>query len=239
MNIQYQAKKSLLTFIFSLLFSNATYSSVVLKGNRIIYPATAKEKTVEFSNNGDMPMLVQVWMDINNQDSTVDHADAPFIALPQLFRINANSGHALRLKFTGKGLPQDRESVFWFNFMQYPAIKSDDAEKNRLALVVKSRLKIFYRPDGLAGDASQALMTLRIEKLNDAVVLTNPSPYYISLRNADIVTGANITPVGKPGMIAPFGSTRWSLPKVKGGTITLYAINDYGTAVSHTVTMPQ
>ncbi|WP_165466733.1 fimbrial biogenesis chaperone [Enterobacter cloacae] len=239
MNIQYKAIGSLLTFIFCLLFSTALYSSVVLKGNRIIYPASAKEKTVEFSNNGDVPMLVQVWMDINNPDSTVDNADAPFIALPQLFRMNANSGHALRLKFTGKGLPQDRESVFWFNFMQYPAIKSADAEKNRLALVVKSRLKIFYRPDGLAGDASQALTALRIEKLNDAIVLTNPTPYHISLRNADIVTGTRKTPVGQPGMIAPFGSTRWALPVVKGGTITLYAINDYGAAVSHTVTMPQ
>lgn len=102
-------------------------------------------------------MLIQVWMDKDNPKSTPETADAPFIATPQIFRMNANAGQALRLKFTGQPLPADRESLFWFNYLQFPAVKADDTERNRLSLLIKSRLKIFYRPAGLKGEATRHL----------------------------------------------------------------------------------
>ncbi|MBE3175121.1 molecular chaperone [Enterobacter cloacae complex sp. P29RS] len=232
---------AVMAFLSSIFISNIASSSVILKGNRIIYSADAKDKVVEFSNNGDTPMLVQVWLDKNNPDSTPDTADAPFIVTPQIFRINALNGHALRLKFTGQTqpLPQDRESVFWFNYLQYPAIKSSDLAQNRLALIVKSRLKVFYRPPGLRGDASQALTQLQVQRKGNMLTLQNPTPWHISLRNALLTRGEKSTAVGQSVMIPPFGDTRWVLTDPVATYVTVYAMNDYGTAVSHTFTLPR
>uniref|UniRef100_UPI0015CCB3BC fimbrial biogenesis chaperone n=1 Tax=Enterobacter hormaechei TaxID=158836 RepID=UPI0015CCB3BC len=73
---------AVMAFLSSIFISNIASSSVILKGHRIIYSADAKDKVVEFSKNGDTPMLVQVWLDKNNPDSTPDTADDHFIFTP-------------------------------------------------------------------------------------------------------------------------------------------------------------
>ncbi|MFS9772868.1 molecular chaperone [Enterobacter chuandaensis] len=225
--------------IYVLCLVAPSTASVILKGNRIIYSAAAKEKVVEFMNDGDTPMLVQVWMDVNNPYSTPETADAPFIATPQIFRMNINAGQALRLKYTGQPLPDDRESLFWLNYLQFPAIKSADAERNRLSLVVKSRLKIFYRPAGLKDEANQAPAALRLIRQGRSLSLTNPTPWHINVRNAVLKQGDKTIDIGEPITLPPFGSTRWSLPETQATSMTLYAINDYGTAVAHAFTLPR
>ncbi|MGX5028958.1 fimbrial biogenesis chaperone [Enterobacter asburiae] len=225
--------------IYVLCLVAPSTASVILKGNRIIYSAAAKEKVVEFMNDGDTPMLVQVWMDVNNPHSTPETADAPFIATPQIFRMNTNAGQALRLKYTGQPLPDDRESLFWLNYLQFPAIKAADTERNRLSLVVKSRLKIFYRPAGLKGEANQAPAALRLIRQGRSLSLTNPTPWHINVRNAVLKRGDKTIDIGEPITLPPFGSTRWPLPETQATSMTLYAINDYGTAVAHTFTLPR
>ncbi|HFZ8996649.1 TPA: molecular chaperone [Citrobacter freundii] len=230
-----------LVLCFTNLLAGEATASIVLKGSRIIYSASAKDKVVEFNNDGDAPMLVQVWLDKNNPRSSPETADAPFIATPQIFRVNAFSGHALRLKFTGQGesLPQDRESVFWFNYLQYPALKASDVAQNRLSLLIKSRLKLFYRPAGLRGDANQAMTLLQLTRQGNTLRLQNPTPWHISLRNALLTRGGRSVAVGESVMIPPFGSTQWLLTDPSATSLTLYAINDYGSAFSHTFTLPR
>ncbi|HDT2154741.1 TPA: molecular chaperone [Enterobacter cloacae] len=230
---------TILSCAFLLAGIERAAATVILKGNRIIYSAAAKEKIVEFTNEGSTPMLIQVWMDKDNPKSTPETADAPFIATPQIFRMNANAGQALRLKFTGQPLPADRESLFWFNYLQFPAVKADDTERNRLSLLIKSRLKIFYRPAGLKGEANQAPSSLRLSRQGRALNLTNPTPWYINIRNAVLTQGQKTIAVGESVTLPPFGSTRWSLPESQATTLTLYAINDYGTAVGHTFSLPR
>lgn len=230
---------AILLCTFLLAGINQAAASVILKGKRIIYSAAAKEKVVEFTNEGDAPTLVQVWMDKDNPQSTPETADAPFIATPQIFRMNANAGQALRLKFTGASLPADRESLFWLNYLQFPAVKADDIERNRLSVLIKSRLKIFYRPAGLKGEANQAPSELKLSRQGRALNLTNPTPWHINVRNAVLTQGQKSIAVGESVTLPPFGSTRWSLPDSQAATLTLYAINDYGTAVGHTFTLPR
>lgn len=54
----------------------------------------------------------------------------------------------IRLIFTGKGLPKDRESLFLFNILEIPSINSDN--ENHLQIAVKSKLKLFYRTSELS-----------------------------------------------------------------------------------------
>jgi chaperone protein EcpD len=56
-------------------------------------------------------------------------------------------------------VPQDRESVFWLNVLEIPPKPVGKA--NHIQLTVRSRLKLFYRPAGLAGSPKAAVAQLR------------------------------------------------------------------------------
>jgi len=223
-------------FLFSSVIGNAS-ASVTMLGTRIIYDADIKEKSLDFTNAGDTPFLVQVWTDKNNPNSTAATADAPFIAMPSIFRVNPHAQHSLRLKFTGIALPQDRESLFWLNFLQYPAKSAAAQGKNSLTMLVKSRMKIFYRPAGLVGDANKSLDELNVSLHAQKIDIKNTSPWHISVVSAFIDNGKKNIAVKSTGMIAPYSSAQWVLPKGTGDKLTINAINDYGGVFSKTYSL--
>ena len=103
------------------------FSSVTMIGNRIIYPSDSASVDVEFRNKDIIPYAVQTWLDDGDDESTPATGKAPFIVSPALFRISGNGGQVLRIAFNGaRNLPQDRESIFYFNFMQIPPINAGD-----------------------------------------------------------------------------------------------------------------
>lgn len=219
--------------LLSLAFSNAS-ASVMMLGTRIVYPSDVKEKSLVFTNTGGDPVLVQVWTDINNPDSTAETADAPFIVMPPIFRINPTVKHSLRLKFTGADLPQDRESLFWLNFLQYPAKKAADKDKNSLIVMIKSRVKIFYRPSGLKGNANNSLDDVQVSLQGKTIDVKNMSPWHISIVNAFIEDGQRKTPVKTTGIIKPYSAAQWVAPSGTGKKLIINAINDYGGVFSKT-----
>ncbi|AWM79608.1 molecular chaperone [Gammaproteobacteria bacterium ESL0073] len=224
-----------------LLLSINCYASVVVTGNRIIYPEGARERMVQFSNPDDAPYMIQVWTDINTPDSTAETADGPFVATPQMFRVSAKSGQVVRLTYIGKKpLPKDKESVFYFNFLQIPSLKQSDDGKNKLALLITSRLKIFYRPNGLTSSPDKVADSLSFRLSDNSVEVTNDSAYHASFGQAKIVDGQDnvIMVIPTAQMIAPKSKGKWSLPKSvqqNGLFINYELINDYGIAEAHKV----
>jgi P pilus assembly chaperone PapD len=70
---------------------------------------------------------------------------------PPVFRIQPGAGQVVKVTFTGGfNLPDDRESVFYFNFLQVPPsnINKNDV-KNKMLVMLRNRVKIFYRPASL------------------------------------------------------------------------------------------
>jgi fimbrial chaperone protein len=96
------------------------------------------------------------WVDSGDPESTPQNADAPFIVTPPVFRINPKAGQTVRLVFTGKDLPQDRESVFYLNTLEIPSLNSAYAGQNQMLVMLRNRLKVFYRPPGIEGSARKA-----------------------------------------------------------------------------------
>ncbi len=125
-------------------------ASVVVTGTRVIYPGEAREKTVQLSNRDAFPNVVQAWVDIDAPDAPPDQADAPFLVNPAVFRMAPDSGQTLRIVYTGQGLPGDRESLFHLNVLQIPPRNSSHADRNQMLLMLRNRLKLFYRPAGPA-----------------------------------------------------------------------------------------
>ncbi|SQI40950.1 Chaperone protein fimC precursor [Leminorella richardii] len=232
-------KRSSALLLCTLVVSQYSYASVIMNGNRIIYSASAKEKTLQFTNQDPYPNVVQIWLDTNNPRSNPSTADAPFVATPQVFRMEPNSGQAVRLVFTGSGLPQDRESVFYFNFQQIPSVKSSDKDKNKLLLLVSNRLKVFYRPDSLPGSSDKISdeLTFSVKKIQGKthLVVNNPTAYHASFTQATITTAGKSVNVPDVTMVAPKSEVSWPIRSsisVNRSSILQYKlVNDYGVEI--------
>lgn len=138
---------------------------------RVIYSCRYL-KALQLTSYDAYPNLVQIWVDKGDPASTPQTADAPFIASPQIFRMNPKAGQIVRLVYTGKDLPQDRESVFYINFMQMPALKAHDMEANKLMLTVSSRMKIFIARKAFAAPRRHR----QIDDLHPARQRLEPAP---------------------------------------------------------------
>lgn len=227
-----------------LAYMPLSSATIIMEGNRIIYPASAREKTLQFSNPDAIPYIVQVWADINNPKSKPETADAPFIATPQLFKINPKQGQVVRLMFNNKVvLPKDRESIFYFNFLQIPALSTSQKEQNKLVLLVTSRLKLFYRPDGLNISPENISNSIRFEyDNNNTLKVINDSPYYATFDKVELldVKKQKVAEVKNPSMVSPKAQDSWLIQnktKANATIINYSIINDFGVSVSYHYTL--
>lgn len=234
MTIQVQGKGLKYALLLSgiLLIPFATQASVVVTGTRVIYPADAREVTVKLNNDGSFPALVQSWIDNGDPQATPDVASSPFMLTPPIARIDSQKGQTLRLRFVGdKQLPQDKESVFWLNILELPP-SADDGE-NKLKIAFRTRLKIFYRPVGLADDPMKAASQIEWRTVRNGNKLAldafNPGDYYVSLNSVRIGNQV-ITLSINDGFIAPKQHQRFkeNINAASGSRVKYATINDYG-----------
>jgi fimbrial chaperone protein len=181
-------------------------AAVTMVGTRVIYDARSKGESLKFTNHDGGPSVMQVWVDSGDEQSTPQTAHAPFVVTPPIFRIEPGAGQTVRLVFTGKDLPQDRESVFYLNTLQIPSLTPANNGQNQVIVMVRNRLKIFYRPPGIEGSPHRATsrLSFRISGTGKAarVLASNASGYFISIANGNVVCGSQ-TATLNPVMIAP------------------------------------
>jgi chaperone protein EcpD len=213
------------------LFSLQAVASVVIGGTRVIYPEKEREVTVKLTNAGQSAVLVQSWLDDGSVDSKPDNIQVPFSLTPPVNRIDASKSQTLRISYTGTDLPKDRESVFWLNVLEIPQLNKATATPNRLQVAFRSRIKLFFRPQALTGDTTEAASALVFSMQDNHVVVKNPSAYYVSLLSVTIGGGAQKAGVaGK--LIPPFGSIslQFNYPALShsGANVEYEYINDWG-----------
>jgi chaperone protein EcpD len=221
-----------------LLVAWQAWGYVQISGTRVIYPASAREVTLELTNKGNVPALVQVWMDAGDRRIRPGVESVPFLITPPITRIDAQRGQSLRLTYVGQGLPQDRESVFWLNVLEVPpSAKSTQAGQNLVQLAFRSRIKMFYRPEGLAGNVEHSAnhLSWRLIRQGEGYALraSNPSLYHVSISNLELQTTqtrrySNLS----GGMVSPGGSADFPIDRLSGSVhakaVTFYWLNDYG-----------
>lgn len=213
--------------------STATFAGVTITGTRIIFPSNQNTVTVQLNNPDDRPALIQAWLD-NGDPHQIPEADKiPFILTPPLAQIASNKGQMLRLiaKDTS-ALPQDRESLYWFNILDMPASEQvETAEKNKLQVSIRSRIKLFYRPVNLKISQEKAFssVTFKYNETNKSVTVNNPSPYYVNFYNVSFNPEKENFVYADPLMVAPY-STESFKPAIqfKPQKISYLLINDYG-----------
>lgn len=206
------------------VISMSASASIVISGTRVIYPSDSKEVTVKLNNVGSKPVLIQSWIDNGDTDARPENISVPFILTPPINRVEASKGQTLRLSYTGTSLPANKESVFWLNVLEIPAKSATSAGENHLQMAFRSRIKLFFRPAGLAGNANDAAKLLTWSAAPGGAVAMNPTPYYVSLVTVT-VNGKQV----EGQMVAPGGNQKFALPAATAGSkVSLDFVNDYG-----------
>ncbi|OQS38008.1 hypothetical protein B0T40_07670 [Chromobacterium haemolyticum] len=228
-------RRALLPGLILLAAWPAVWASVVLNNTRIVYPGQARESSIQLRNEDSIPNVVQVWLDAGEVDSAPERATAPFAAMPSVFRMEPKAGQTVRLVFDGSELPQDRESVYYFNMLQIPSVNGEFSEQNQMMVMLRSRLKLFYRPTGIQGKVEQAPSQLRFSLQRQGrawrLVADNPSGYYLSLIGGEVVSGEKAH-IFSADMLAPFSRANWPVPgltQTSGPLLVRFKhVNDYG-----------
>lgn len=248
-------KKMVLSIVLgaaAVLATLEVHASVVISGTRVVYPAGESEVTVNMTNRGDVPALVQSWLD-NGQDvdKSPDQIEVPFTLLPPMFRIEPDGRQSLRMIYTGDSLPQDRESLFWLNVLDVPQKAQDSGESNQLQFAFRSRIKVFFRPNDLPYVAEEAPAELQWRLVasdeGHALEVRNPTPYYISFDSVGLVAAGQrhareADSSSEGSMVNPGESNRFALPSLtvapgSEAEVEFETIDDYGARRLHTATL--
>jgi len=206
----------LLTFIISFALSNsAAAAGVALGATRVIYPQDAKQASINITNSDPHDaFLVQSWVsdEKGNKVST-------FVVTPPLFVLKPGKVNILRMIYDGPALPEDKESVFYLNNKAIPSLDKKTPAGNTLQIATQSVIKLFVRPAHLTVKPSEAAAMLRCQAEGENLIVTNPSPYFVTL--------VNFTVAGKkqPNMMVPPKGTQ----TIKAtGSVSYQTLNDYG-----------
>ncbi|MGE8617862.1 MAG: fimbria/pilus periplasmic chaperone [Achromobacter spanius] len=219
----------------------AAQADLVVTGTRFIYPAGQKSLTLRTGNAGQHPILVQSWLDSGDFTADPSRETVPFLLTPPVFRLDPAGRMSLLLRHTGEAMPEDRESVFWINFLEVPA--RDPSQKNLLQLAYRLRMKVLYRPAGLPGSASEAIgkVAWTYHAAEGEIEAHNETPYVVSLARVELEADAGgdsrVTPITLTGLtVAPLARTRFSLPagaapRLGEAVLRYYAANDDGEII--------
>lgn len=226
--------------ITSTLLTTATQAGVVVNGTRIIYENGQTEKAIQLDNRDNFPNLVQLWTDRGNEDLTIETADGPFMTNPQIFKMSPNQSQIVRMHFTGntQELPQDKESLFFLNVNEIPALKAKDLAANRLVVSFTNRIKVFYRPKGVEGTSADTPKNIRYEIQGNHIRLHNPTPYYANISQIQLLQNNKALKTDKSLVIAPKAFLDWKATPTSSGNVQIKAIfiNDFGAAVNTDLT---
>ncbi|CAB5715400.1 Chaperone protein focC precursor [Delftia tsuruhatensis] len=234
---------------FSLL--SHSHAGIILSGTRVIFPSEEKEVTLQMTNDGNEPSLVQVWLDRGNERESPDQLDVPFLLTPTLSRLDPQGQQTLRIIYSGEPLPKDKETLFWLNVLNVPP--KDSTGNSHLQIAFRTRIKLMYRPTGLPGKAEETATQLEWaiqsdEQGHPVLRARNPTAYVANLGYIALESQSRNFPVG-PGHVLPGETAEFTIKPTTGGevppgrfpsgTAVLFSgINDWGDSMDHKTVLP-
>lgn len=220
----------------ALLSVDVASAGITLGGTRVVYPEKIKETSLMVRNDGTKDIMVQSWIE---PDPAFPEQDVPFALTPALSRLGGSKQQSLRIFYAGKGLPSEKESVFWLNVQEIPQKSETD---NTLQIAIRQRIKVFYRPGGLPGTPEESAMHVKWKFMRDAgkawLMASNPTPFYVSFGEAAL-KNAGKSYVIETKMLAPGATSKFlieagnTLPAQGAFKVEYKTINDYGAPNPH------
>ncbi|MGY3913512.1 fimbria/pilus periplasmic chaperone [Aeromonas piscicola] len=217
-----------LVLAVSLMTSVTSHAAVSLDRTRVIFDGGKKSMTVTVHNyHKTLPFLAQSWI----EDAKGAKVTDPLVVVPPIQRIEASQDSALKIQSlpSVSKLPQDRETLFWFNVREIPP-RSESA--NVLQLAAQTKIKMFYRPAALQLDAkgndSKFQRKVELRKSPDnKFALKNTSAYYVTVvAGTDGAKGASLDGFDVV-MLAPFEDVTLPVKASSKKPVFTY-VDDYG-----------
>ncbi|MBC3257919.1 fimbria/pilus periplasmic chaperone [Pseudomonas paralactis] len=219
---------SALTLLAISLSPSAT-AAIGLDRTRVIFDGAKDATSVSITNNNtQLPYLAQGWI----EDEQGQKITSPLIVLPPVQRVEPGKQSQVKVQAlpAAKSLPQDRETVYYFNLREIPP-RTDKA--NTLQIALQTRIKLFYRPQAIAPSQQEVSNPwqerLTLTRQGERYQVNNPTPYYVTLVDARSSKDGKTVAGFEPLMIPPRGAlTLGPTVKALGSTPHLAYVNDYG-----------
>ncbi len=212
--------------LFGVMAVPTAQAAIALDRTRVIFDGSQNSVSLSVSNqNKQLPYLAQGWI----EDEQGNKIQSPLTVLPPVQRIEPGKPSQVKIQAlpAAKLLKQDRETVYYFNLREIPP-KSTKA--NTLQIALQTRIKLFYRPAGIAMDKNGAppQEQLTLTKQGDKYMVNNPTPYYVTIVDAGNSKSAGAKGF-EPMMVPPKGSLPLTVSAASvGASPVLTYVNDYG-----------
>ncbi|MDI7659857.1 fimbria/pilus periplasmic chaperone [Cronobacter universalis] len=212
-----------------VMTTQQAFAAIALDRTRVVYNGDEKSVSLNISNeNKNLPYLAQAWI----EDAQGNKINSPLNVLPPVQRLEAGAKSQVKVQASPAlaALPQDRESLFYFNLREIPPRSN---KPNTLQIALQTRIKLFYRPAAIALDKTQAangdwVKKVTLTRQGDKYMVNNPTPYFLTI--VEGAASAKGKLVGfEPVMIAPKGSAVIEASAAAlGNNPVLTYVNDYG-----------
>ncbi|MGT3165416.1 fimbrial biogenesis chaperone, partial [Yersinia enterocolitica] len=171
--------KHMLMIVACLTVTPVVQAAISLDRTRAIFNGGEKTMTLNISNdNNQLPYLAQAWIENEKHEKITT---GPIVVTPPVQRLEPGEKSMVRLSSTPEinKLPQDRESIFYFNLREIPP-KSEKA--NVLQIALQTKIKLFYRPDSIKAKPNAVWQDqLVLTKTSGGYTIDNPTPYYVTV----------------------------------------------------------
>ncbi|WP_407072891.1 fimbria/pilus periplasmic chaperone [Photorhabdus viridis] len=213
----------------SLSAVSESMAAIALDRTRIVFNGEDKSTSMDISNqNKELPYLAQGWI----EDEQGNKINGPLVVTPPVQRVEPGTKSQVKIQSLPAiaQLPQDRESLFYFNLREIPPRSK---KPNTLQIALQTRIKLFYRPKAIFASRTdldnpwQEKMTLT--RQGDQYQVNNPTPYYITVVDASNQLKGKSVADFKPLMVAPKSSAVLNgSAGALGSAPVLTYINDFG-----------
>ena len=215
--------------MLTLCLFNSANAAIGLDRTRVVFDGNKDAVSMSITNNNtQLPYLAQGWI----EDEQGNKITTPLIVLPPVQRLEPGKISQVKVQAlpAAKSLPQDRETLYYFNLREIPP-RSDKA--NSLQIALQTRIKLFYRPASIVQSqlerAEPWQQKLTLTRVGGHYQVNNPTPYYVTLIDARSAKEAKTAPDFEPLMVPPKGSLKLRSTAAALGTKPwLTYVNDYG-----------
>ncbi|MNO47706.1 Chaperone protein EcpD precursor [compost metagenome] len=208
----------------------ASHAALTLNNTRIVFSSDKRNTSIVIRNPSKNTYAAQSWINTEADDAITI---VPFAASPPLFKIKPDSEQLLQINALPNTLPQDRESLFFFNLQEIPQASNEPG--NQLNIALRTRIKLFYRPQQLKGNPAEQLKSLTFSVNENQgerhLMVNNPTPFYFTFLRLEVSTDERSHKLSSAQMLAPLSQQTYRLDDIalnKSSKVRFSVINDFG-----------
>lgn len=205
---------------FSLLLVTLNgYAGMLVDKTRVIFPEGEVTQGMNIMNVNSYPSFVQLWVDSGEINNFKQSDESPFLLIPPIFNLRANEIKSVKVIYNGKPLPTDRESLYWINIYEVPAVKETMSQEQFLLMSMKTQMKVIYRPKSLNADVSKAGQSVSCAIQHDKalfLVCRNNTGYFLSYKDIHVISEQRVykATTDLDLMIKPFSENHFTLVEI-------------------------